>query len=117
MNTKAHSVECVVTSATQEMLHIAESMARNVSKPDSVLTDVARTFPGGVETTTERQFRIADFFENVEIVEQHVDSDPTFRIVFHVRSGADQFWMDAISKILVVIRNAGSRIKSVRACA
>ncbi len=113
MNTLPPIVVCTVGSTSLEMLRAVENIARDKSSLDGPREDIGVSFPDGVERVVERRsYRLGDYFENVTVADE-TSEPPEFKLVFRVRLNADRFWLDAVSEILIAVRNAGATVKSV----
>lgn len=105
---KELTVTFVVSSESSEKLRLARQLAASKARPDSLLTEVARS-KDKVYTQT---YRLRDYFSSVSVA----DAGPTsFRLVFVPHHGADRYWKDLVVSILTSISyDCGVLIESAK---
>ncbi len=92
---------------------MVEKLAKEMIALDRTSIDVGHAFPGGVERRFEHHYRVGDYLESIDIVDEEWSDSPAFKIVFHVRDGVSSYWKDAVVEIIRAMENAGAGVKTV----
>jgi hypothetical protein len=67
---------------------------------DRILTDTVRVTPNGAEQVQNVRHRLGDYFAAIRALPDSQANPASFRLVFHRRPEAGQFWKDLMVNIL-----------------
>ncbi len=71
---------------------------------DTVLANVIRSYPEGVEAERVEHHRLGDYFQEIRILPGSPEVPSVFRVVFHRRPDAGRFWKDLMVRIVVSLQ-------------
>lgn len=108
VDTRVLKIVCVVRCASADALRAAIEIAERLNHPDSEITRIFVTMPGGGEE--KRDFRIGDYFDRIELMYSG-SSDASFSLTFHIRGGVDSSWKAVLVAALQAIRESAPGVK------
>ena len=95
-----------ITCASSEAAQALKQWISSHIDLDRVLTDVARTTPGGVENVHVARYRLGDYFSIIGVLADSPANLNSFRLVFYRRPDAGRFWKDLLVNIIQEIETA-----------
>lgn len=99
----APTITFVIRADSRDVLLVAERVATRKADLDSVITNVIRRYPRGVEKTEEVKYRLGDYFDGIQIVDDKSDDNRSFSLVFHPRADAGRFWRDLMAAVVTTV--------------
>jgi hypothetical protein len=103
-------IRCDSTETLRHAIRVAKVRIHR----DEEITRTFRTFPGGIERRQIASYRIGDYFDRIDLIQN--ESDPlSFELVFHVHQGVDSTWKALIVSVLRSINDdlPGISVKSI----
>jgi len=99
-------IRCNSAYSSQKTREVLESVIR----PEVEVTRTFFTCPGGVERREIRAFRIADYFDSIDI---HFIDQLNFYLSFQVIKSADRFWKDLVVSVIRSITDNHPEVSAI----
>jgi hypothetical protein len=103
------TITCVLNCGSEEALRRLVDNVHAVIDLDYIIARQSATYPNGVKTVATTHYRLGDYFNSIECIEDESDGFH-LRLSFHVRRGAGSFWKDLIRETLQNISSAASGV-------
>jgi hypothetical protein len=83
----------VQTRSPEESRALQRRLSEQI-RLDTLVEDLVRTYPNGVEQRESRDHRLGDYFAEIRLLPADGPSASTFRMLFHRIPEAGRFWKD-----------------------